>query len=194
MKQQAADLPTILFENQSVFEDWLKRNAAVSPGVWLQLAKKNSGIACVTYDEAVESALCYGWIDSQAKSYDDKTWIQRFTPRGKKSFWSKINTEKAEQLIASGRMTPYGLKAIEIAKQNGNWDNAYSAQSIATLPDDFATELEKNAKAKSFYESLNSQNKYAIIFRLQHAKKPETRMKHIARFLAMLENGEKIYP
>ncbi|HWQ96926.1 MAG TPA: YdeI/OmpD-associated family protein [Clostridia bacterium] len=193
MKQQAADLPTILFESQPAFEEWLKNNTS-SLGVWLQLAKKNSSVTSVTYDEAVESALCYGWIDSQKKAFDEKTWIQKFTPRGAKSYWSKVNTQKAEALIASGRMTPHGLRAIETAKQNGNWDNAYTAQSIATLPEDFAAELQQNTKAKSFYDSLNSQNKYAIIFRLQHAKKPETRTRHIAQFLDMLEKGEKIYP
>jgi uncharacterized protein YdeI (YjbR/CyaY-like superfamily) len=193
MKQHAADLPTILFESQPAFEEWLKNNTS-SLGVWLQLAKKNSGVTSVTYDEAVESALCYGWIDSQKKAFDEKTWIQKFTPRGAKSYWSKVNTQKAEALIASGRMTPHGLRAIETAKQNGNWDNAYTAQSIATLPEDFAAELQQNTKAKSFYDSLNSQNKYAIIFRLQHAKKPETRTRHIAQFLDMLEKGEKIYP
>lgn len=193
MKQQAADLPTILFESQPAFEEWLMNNTS-SSGVWLQLAKKNSGVTSVSYDEAVESALCYGWIDSQKKAYDENTWIQKFTPRGAKSYWSKVNTQKAEALIASGRMTPHGLRAIETAKQNGNWDNAYSAQSIASLPEDFAAELQQNTKAKFFYDSLNSQNKYAIIFRLQHAKKPETRMRHIAQFLEMLEKGEKIYP
>ena len=193
MKQQAADLPTILFESQPAFEEWLM-NHTTSPGVWLQLAKKNSGILSVTYDEAVESALCYGWIDSQKKAFDETTWIQKFTPRSAKSYWSKVNTQKAEALIASGRMKPQGMKAIETAKQNGNWDNAYSAQSIATLPEDFAAELLQNTKAKSFYDSMNSQNKYAIIFRLQHAKKPETRLRLIARFLEMLEKGEKIYP
>lgn len=194
MKQQAAELPIILIENQPAFEDWLKTNAASSAGVWLRFAKKGSGIASVSYAEALESALCYGWIDSQAKSFDDKTWIQRFTPRGKRSIWSKINTEKAEQLIAIGRMTPAGMKAIETAKQNGNWDNAYAAQSVAAPPDDFAAALEQNAEAKSFFETLNSQNRYAILFRIRNAKKPETRANRIQQFIKMLERGEKIYP
>jgi uncharacterized protein YdeI (YjbR/CyaY-like superfamily) len=148
----------------------------------------------VSYGEAVESALCYGWIDSQAKSYDDKTWIQKFTPRGAKSIWSKVNKEKAEALIANGRMTASGLKAIETARQNGNWDNAYEPQSIASLPEDFSAALERNAKAKGFYETLNSQNKYAILFRIQNAKKLETRANRIRQLIAMLEKGEKIYP
>jgi len=194
MDQKQVELPTILFENQPAFEDWLKNNAASSAGVWIRLAKKGSGVASVSYDEAVESALCYGWIDSQAKSYDERTWIQKFTPRGKRSIWSKINTEKAEALIAAGRMTPAGLKAIEAAKQNGNWDNAYAPQSVASLPEDFIAALEQNANAKAFFDTLNSQNRYAILFRIQNAKKPETRANRILQFIAMLEKGEKIYP
>ena len=194
MKQQAAELPIILFESQSAFEGWLNVNAPTSPGVWLQLAKKNAGITSISYDEAVESALCYGWIDSQSKSFDDKTWIQKYTSRGKKSIWSKVNKEKAEALLANGRMTPAGLQAIERAKQNGNWDKAYEPQSTASLPEDFAAMLEHNAKAKAFYDTLNSRNRYAILFRLQHASKPETRQNRMQQFLEMLEKGEKIYP
>lgn len=194
MKQQSVDLPILSFETQSSLEDWLKSNAASSAGVWLQIAKKNSGIASVSYDEAVESALCYGWIDSHKKTYDEKTWIQKFTPRGARSIWSKVNTEKAEALIAAGRMTEQGLKAIEKAKQNGNWDNAYEPQSVATMPEDFAKELEQNSKAKAFYDMLNGQNKYAILFRIRNAKKQETRTKRIQQFISMLERGEKIYP
>jgi len=194
MDQKPAELPTILFESQPAFEDWLKNNAASSAGVWLRFAKKGSGIASASYDEAVESALCYGWIDSQAKSYDEKTWIQKFTPRGKRSIWSKINTEKAEALIAAGQMTPAGMKAIETAKQNGNWDKAYAPQSAASPPEDFVSALEQNANAKAFFETLNSQNRFAILFRIQNAKKPETRANRIQQFIAMLEKGEKIYP
>jgi len=194
MKQQSDDLPTILFENKTAFENWLNTNADTSQGLWLQIAKKGSGIFSVTYDDAVESALCYGWIDSHKKTYDEKTWIQKFTPRGKRSIWSKINKEKAEFLIAAGRMTEQGLEAIETAKQNGNWDNAYEPQSVASLPEDFATELEQNPKAKAFYDMLNGQNKYAILFRIKNAKKAETRTNRIQQFISMLERGEKIYP
>ncbi len=194
MKQQSVDLPILSFETQSSLEDWLKSNAASSAGVWLQIAKKGSGIASVSYDEAVESALCYGWIDSHKKTYDEKTWIQKFTPRGARSIWSKVNKDKAETLIAVGRMSEQGLKAIENAKQNGNWDNAYEPQSVASLPEDFAKELEQNSKAKAFYDMLNGQNKYAILFRIKNAKKQETRTKRIQQFISMLERGEKIYP
>lgn len=194
MKQQSVDLPILSFETQSSLEDWLKSNAASSAGVWLQIAKKGSGIASVTYDEAVESALCYGWIDSHKKTYDEKTWIQKFTPRGARSIWSKVNKDKSEALIAVGRMSEQGLKAIENAKQNGNWDNAYEPQSVATMPEDFARELERNSKAKAFYDMLNVQNKYAILFRIKNAKKQETRANRIQQFISMLERGEKIYP
>jgi len=194
MKQQSVNLPILSFETQSSLEDWLKNNAASFIGVWLQIAKKGSGIASVTYDEAVESALCYGWIDSHKKTYDEKTWIQKFTPRGARSIWSKVNTEKAEALIAAGRMTEQGLHAIENAKQYGNWENAYEPQSVATMPEDFAKELQQNSKAKAFYDMLNGQNKYAILFRIKNAKKQETRTKRIQQFISMLERGEKIYP
>lgn len=194
MKQQSVDLPIISFETQSSMEDWLSSNAASSTGVWLQIAKKNSGIASVSYDEAVESALCYGWIDSHKKTYDEKTWIQKITPRGARSIWSKVNKDKAESLIAAGRMTEQGFKTIENAKQNGNWDNAYEPQSVATMPEDFAKELKQNSKAKAFYDMLNGQNKYAILFRIKNAKKQETRANRIQQFISMLERGEKIYP
>jgi len=194
MDHQSTEEPILFFESQQALEDWLLDHHRSSQGFWLQIAKKGSGIASVTYDEAVTSALCFGWIDSHKKTFDDKTWIQRFTPRGVRSIWSKVNKEKAESLIAAGRMTASGLKAIEAAKQNGNWDRAYESQSIATLPEDFAAALEQNAKAKSFYDTLNSQNRYAILFRLQNAKKKETRLKRIQQFIEMLEKGEKIHP
>ena len=194
MDQNSTELPVLFFESPLTLEDWLKNNACSSQGFWLQIAKKGSGVVSVSYDEAVESALCYGWIDSQKKTFDDKTWIHRFTPRGVRSIWSRVNKEKAELLIASGKMTAAGLEAIETAKQNGNWDKAYESQSIASLPEDFAAELERNAKAKAFYDTLNGLNKYALVFRLQNAKKQKTRLKRIQQFITMLEKGEKFYP
>ncbi|MCI0390819.1 MAG: YdeI/OmpD-associated family protein [Acidobacteria bacterium] len=173
---------------------WLDKNHTASSGVWLRLAKKTSGIKSVSYNEAVEAALCYGWIDGQKKSYDETTWLQKFTPRGVKSIWSKINKEKATQLIESGQMKPSGLKAIENAKQNGRWDEAYDSQSGATVPSDFQTALDRNAKAKAFFATLDSLNRYAILFRIQTAKKAETRTKRIEKFILMLEKKEKIYP
>lgn len=188
------DLPLMWFEDQSTFENWLEENYALSPGIRLHIAKKGSGAVTITYAEAVESGLCYGWIDSQKEKFDDSTWLQRFTPRGPKSIWSKVNKDKAEELIAAGRMKPAGVKAIERAKENGFWESAYAPQSDKSLPIDFEKELQKRPDAKAFFESLNSQNRYAILFRLQTAKKPETRQKRMNQFLDMLEKGEKIYP
>ena len=194
MDQTSAELPVLFFENPPSLEDWFITHHRASQGFWLQIAKKDSGVVSVSYDEALTIALCYGWIDSQKKTYDDKTWIQRFTPRGTRSIWSKVNKDKAVLLIAGGKMTASGLEAIETAKQNGNWDKAYESQSVASLPEDFAAELERSPKAKAFFDTLNGVNKYAIVFRLQNVKKQETRTKRIQQFITMLEKGEKIYP
>lgn len=186
--------PIILFKTQKDWEAWLDEHHASSSGVWLQLAKKASGISSVNYAEALDVALCYGWIDGQKKSYDEGSWLQKFTPRRPKSIWSKINREKVQQLIASGRMKPAGLKEVERAKQDGRWDAAYDSHRTATVPEDFREALEKNARAKAFFETLNSQNRYAILFRLQTAKKAETRQKRIQQFIQMLEKHEKLHP
>jgi uncharacterized protein YdeI (YjbR/CyaY-like superfamily) len=188
------ELPVMFFGEQQSLENWLENNHDTSPGIRLQIAKKNSGVVTVSYDEALESVLCYGWVDSQKEKFDEKMWVQRFTPRGAKSIWSKVNKDKAELLITNGRMKPSGFKAIEVAKKNGQWDKAYESQSIASLPEDFAIELERNVKAKAFYDTLDRQNKYSFLFRIHNAKKPETRAKRIQQFVTMLEKGEKIYP
>ncbi|MCS7462680.1 YdeI/OmpD-associated family protein [Paenibacillus doosanensis] len=189
-----SSLPIISFADPLSFESWLDDHCDTSPGIRLQIAKKNSGVVTISYNEALEVALCYGWVDSQKEAYDEKTWLQRFTPRGAKSIWSKVNKDKAEQLIANGRMKTSGYKAIEEARKNGNWDKAYESQSIASLPEDFAIELERNAEAKAFYDTLDRQNKYAILFRIHNAKKQETRDKRIRQFIQMLEKGQKIHP
>jgi uncharacterized protein YdeI (YjbR/CyaY-like superfamily) len=194
MSNNSNEIQLMLFGDQQSFEKWLKNNHDTSLRIRLQIAKKNSGVVTVSYDEALESALCYGWVDSQKEKFDEKTWVQRFTPRGAKSIWSKVNKEKAEHLIATGRMMPSGFEAIEAAKKNGQWDKAYESQSIASLPEDFAIELEHNVKAKAFYDTLDRQNKYAFLFRIHNAKKQETRAKRIQQFIMMLEKGEKIYP
>ncbi|MEP7339151.1 MAG: YdeI/OmpD-associated family protein [Acidobacteriota bacterium] len=188
------EIPVILFAKPKNWEAWLKANHAESKGLWLRLAKKNSGIESINYAEALDVALCYGWIDGQKKSYDDATWLQKFTPRGAKSIWSKINREKVEALIESKRMKPAGLKAIESAKQDGRWDAAYDSQSKATVPEDFQAALDQNAKAKAFFATLKSVNRYAILFRIQTAKKAETRAKRIRQFIEMLEKHETIHP
>ena len=184
------ELPTLPFESKKKFADWLAKNHDKSAGAWLKLAKKDAEIPSVTYAEAVEVALCYGWIDGQAGSFDDKYFLQKFTPRRPKSIWSKINVEKVERLIASGEMKPSGLKAVEAAKQDGRWTAAYSSPKNIVVPEDFQSALEKNKKAKAFFESLTGSKRYSFLFRIETAKKAETRMKRILQFLEMLEKGE----
>lgn len=189
-----ADLSILPFASQAKWADWLARQHDKSAGVWLKLAKKDSGIPSVTYDEALEIALCYGWIDGQKKSFDEKYFLQKFTPRRPKSIWSKINTGKAERLIASGQMKPAGLKAIEAAKADGRWEQAYTSQKTIFIPKDFEAALNKNKKAKAFFKSLNSANRYSFLFRIETAKKAETRANRIRQFMEMLEKGEKFHP
>jgi uncharacterized protein YdeI (YjbR/CyaY-like superfamily) len=189
---KSTDYPILPFENKKKWADWLAKQHDQSTGVWLKLAKKDSGILSVTYEEALDVALCYGWIDGQKKGFDDKYWLQKFTPRGPKSIWSKINTEKAERLIASGEMRPAGLKAVEAAKQDGRWDAAYSSQKNITISEDFQAALDKNNKAKAFFATLKSAERYSFLFRIYNAKKPETRARNIQKFVEMLEKGEKI--
>lgn len=188
------ELPIILFEKPSDWSSWLEENGAQASGIWLRLAKKASGITSITYAEAVEVALCHGWIDGLKRSYDESSWIQKFTPRRPKSIWSKINRSKVEALMASGQMRPAGLAEVERAKQDGRWDAAYDSYSTAAVPDDFEAALENSPEAKSFFATLNSTNRYAILFRIQTAKKPETRAKRIQEFVRMLEQHEVLYP
>jgi uncharacterized protein YdeI (YjbR/CyaY-like superfamily) len=188
------DLPVIQFEGPQTWVTWLDEHHATSSGVWLRIAKKASGMASVTYDQALEVALCYGWIDGQKKSYDQESWLQKFTPRGARSIWSKVNREKAEQLIARGAMQPAGLAAVEQAKQDGRWEAAYDSQRSASVPSDFQAALDQHEEARAFFATLNSRNRYAILFRIQTAKKPETRAKRIEQFIRMLANHETLYP
>ena len=188
------EIPVIMFKHPKDWADWLDKNHAVSSGLWLRLAKKAAGLESVNYDEALEVALCYGWIDGQKKSCDDSSWLQKFTPRGAKSIWSKINRAKAEKLIENGQMKPAGLLAVECARQAGRWEAAYDSQSEATVPLDFQTSLNGNAQAKAFFATLDSRNRYAILFRIQTAKKAETRARRIEQFIKMLEQNEKVYP
>jgi uncharacterized protein YdeI (YjbR/CyaY-like superfamily) len=176
-------IPIMLFQHPKDWAAWLDKNQATSSGLWLRLAKKASGLESASYAEALEVALCYGWIDGQKKSYDETSWLQKFTPRGVKSIWSKINREKAQALIQSGQMKPAGLQAIEAAQQDGRWDAAYDSASNATVPSDFQIELDKNALAKAFFATLDRTNRYAILFRIQTAKKAETRAKRIQQFI-----------
>ena len=178
----------------AVWEHWLKHQHASAAGVWIRMAKKDSGIASVTHAEALEVALCYGWIDGQLKAEDDKHFLRRFTPRTARSIWSKINRDKALKLIDEGRMQPAGLAEVERARTDGRWEAAYDAQSTAIVPPDLQAALDANHKAKDFFAKLDSRNRYAVLFRTQGAKKPGTRALRIARFVEMLAKGEKLYP
>jgi uncharacterized protein YdeI (YjbR/CyaY-like superfamily) len=162
--------------------------------VWIKVAKKGSGIASVDTAQALDVAICFGWIDSRREALDGDYFLQRYTPRRPRGRWSRINREKAERLIAEGRMRPAGLAEVERAKADGRWDAAYAGQRVATVPDDLQRELDARPAAKAFFDTLNSQNRYAILYRLQYAKKPETRARRLAKFVAMLEAGETIHP
>ena len=185
--------PVLLFETADDWAAWLEENHATSPGVWMQIGKKGSGLTSATHEEALEVALCHGWIDGQRKSLDETSFLQKFTRRGARSIWSKINRAKVEKLIESGRMRPPGLAEIERAKRDGRWDQAYDSHRTATVPGDLQAALDASPRAKAFFATLNSQNRYAILFRLQTAKKPETREKRLRDFVAMLERGETLH-
>ena len=194
-KKPQDDNPVMLFETQKDWADWLEENALASPGVWLRFAKMaSSELKSVSYAQALEVALCHGWIDGQKKSLDESSWLQKFTPRSAKSIWSKINREKAEALISSGRMKPGGLQAVERARQDGRWEAAYDSQRESSVPADLQAGLDGNPQAKAFFATLNSHNRYAILFRIQTAKKAETRARRIEQFIAMLERNEKLHP
>ena len=190
----AGDIPTLACETQHEWEAWLDVHHADTPAVWLTFAKKESGAASITYAEAVESALCYGWIDGQAASVDDRYWRQRFTPRRAKSVWSRVNREKATALIAAGRMRPAGLRQVEQAQANGRWDAAYDGQRTIAVPDDLRRALDGQPEAAAFFATLDSRNRYAVLYRVQTAQKPETRAARIEKYVAMLAAGRKIYP
>ena len=186
----STELLILPFETKKKFAEWLAKNHDESVGLWLKIAKKATGISTVTYAEALDVALCYGWIDGQKGSFDEQYFLQKFTPRRPKSIWSKINVEKVAGLIASGEMKPAGLKAVEAAKQDGRWAAAYSSQKNMEVPADFQSALNKNKKAKAFFETLTGSRRYSFLFRIETAKKAETREKRIRQFVEMLEQGE----
>ena len=187
-----ADLPILRFASQEEWEGWLEANQS-AVGVWMKIAKKASGIGSVTHAEALEVALCHGWIDGQRRRLDDEFFLQKFTPRTARSPWSRINREKAESLVEEGRMRPAGLAEMQRAKADGRWDVAYEPQSRATVPEDLQRELDERPEAAAFFAALDSRNRYAILYRLQDAKRPETRARRLAEFVAMLEEQRKIY-
>jgi len=184
------EFPILPFESKKKFAEWLAKNHDKSAGLWLKIAKKATGISTVTYAEALDVALCYGWIDGQKGSFDEQYFLQKFTPRRPKSIWSKINVEKVERLIASGEMKLSGLKAVEAAKLDGRWAAAYSSQKNMEVPADFQSALNKNKKAKAFFETLTGSRRYSFLLRIETAKKAETREKRIRQFVEMLAKGE----
>jgi uncharacterized protein YdeI (YjbR/CyaY-like superfamily) len=188
------DEPTISFLSQAAWEAWLDEHHTTSAGVWLQIARKDSGIDTVSHPEALDVAICYGWIDAQRRKGDGDYFLQRFTPRRPKSKWSRVNRDKALRLIEQRRMKPAGLREVEKARADGRWEAAYEPQSAIAVPDDLQRELDRNDRARSFFATLDSRNRYAILYRIQDAKKPETRATRIQKFVAMLGEGKKIYP
>jgi uncharacterized protein YdeI (YjbR/CyaY-like superfamily) len=186
-------LPRIFFSSSAAWELWLADNHA-SDGVWVKIAKKDVDIASVRYPEVLDGALCFGWIDGRREALDGRHFLQRFTPRRSRSRWSQINREKAEELIAQDRMRPAGLAEVERAKADGRWAAAYAGQRTSAVPDDLKRELDARPEAKAFFAALSSQNRYAIVYRLNAAKKAETRARRLAKFIAMLEAGETIHP
>jgi uncharacterized protein YdeI (YjbR/CyaY-like superfamily) len=188
------DHPKIYFASAAEWEQWLEDNHASARGVWIKMAKKDAGIDSVRYPEVLDPALCFGWIDGRREALDDRYFLQRFTPRRPRSRWSRINREKVERLIAEGRMRPAGLAEVERAKADGRWDAAYEPQSNSTVPDDLRRELDARPRAKAAFSELNRQNRFAILYQLHDAKKPETRARRLAQFVAKLEAGERIVP
>jgi uncharacterized protein YdeI (YjbR/CyaY-like superfamily) len=187
-------LPRIHFASQAEWEGWLEEHHDGADGVWIKMGKKDAGLASVRYPEVLESALCFGWIDGRREALDERFFLQRFTGRRPRSRWSRINRETAERLIAEGRMRAAGLAEVERAKADGRWEAAYEGQRRIAVPADLQRELEARPKAREFFAQLNRQNRYAILYRLQDAKKPQTRARRLMKFLAMLEAGETIHP
>lgn len=185
--------PVIAFPSAPAWHDWLAEHHSTADGLWVKFAKKGSGVESVTYAEAIEVALCYGWIDGHKRSLDARFWLQRFTPRAPRSRWSKINCAKAAALIETGMMKPAGLQEIERAKADGRWDSAYAPQRTAGVPEDLQRELDLDHRARDFFASLDAHNRYAILYRIQDAKRPETRARRIATYVHMLSEHKKIY-
>jgi uncharacterized protein YdeI (YjbR/CyaY-like superfamily) len=188
------DLPIVALASQAAWREWLAEQHATSAGLWLQIAKKDSGIETVSHAEALEVALCYGWIDGQGAAFDEYYWLVRFSPRQPRSKWSKINRDKATELIEKGAMQPSGLREVERAKADGRWDAAYEGQRNATVPEDLQRALDADERARAFFATLDRANRFAIIYRVQDAKRPDTRARRIEQFVAMLSEGKKIYP
>jgi uncharacterized protein YdeI (YjbR/CyaY-like superfamily) len=193
-KAKHDDYPMLFFSDKAAFEKWLDKNHAKSGGIWLKIARAGSGIKSLNYADAVDACLCFGWIDGTRKSLDEEYFVQKYTPRRSGSIWSVINQKKVQQFIAEGNMRPAGLAAIEAAKKNGQWDKAYESQKAISIPPDLQKALDAKPKAKKFFATLSSQNRYSILFRIANVKKEETKARKIKEFVAMLEKGQTIYP
>ena len=191
---RADSLPIRRFARERDWAAWLSRNHDRSPGLWLQIAKKGADIPSVSYPAALDVALCYGWIDAQKRSHSDKFWLQKFGPRARRSLWSRNNRERALALSAAGRMHPPGMAEIERAKADGRWERAYDSPKTAEVPDDLRVALDAQPAAAEFFAGLDSINRYAILHRIQGAKKPETRARRIEQFVAMCSRGETVHP
>lgn len=187
------ELPIKSFISEAAFETWLEKNHARSPGLWVRFFKKGAPRKSLTHRDALDAALCYGWIDGQLKKFDDMSYLHKFTPRGARSVWLKVNREHVERLTKEGRMQPAGLAAVAAAKKDGRWGKAYDSPSTMEVPADFLKALAKNEKARLFFDTLNRANRYAIAWRLQTAKKPETRQKRMDAIVAMLSRNEKFH-
>ncbi|HEY6088378.1 MAG TPA: YdeI/OmpD-associated family protein [Gemmatimonadaceae bacterium] len=187
------EIPIRAFKDVKAWESWLAKHHAATKGIWLRIAKKASGLKSVTYAEALEIALCYGWIDAQKRGESDTTFLQRFLPRRPRSIWSKINRQKVEELIEAGRMKPAGLEQVERARKDGRMDAAYDSPKSATITPEFQSALNRNPRAKAFFETIRASNRYALLWRIQTARKAETRDKWIRKAIEMLEKGETIH-
>jgi uncharacterized protein YdeI (YjbR/CyaY-like superfamily) len=187
-------LLVLSFGRAEEWEDWLEANHAIVTGLWLKIAKKESGITSISYQEALDAALCYGWIDGQKAPYDDRFWLQRFTPRSKKSKWSRINRDKVLELERQGRMKTAGMTQVEAARADGRWADAYEPQSMMTVPEDLRRELDADPEAAAFFAILDRTNRYAILYRLRDAKRPDTRTRRLEQFVQLLREGRKLYP
>lgn len=188
------DYPVLSFERREQFAAWLASHHATAPGIWLRLMKKKSGANSITYPEALELAIAWGWIDGQLKALDERSWLRKFSPRGPRSTWSKINRDTALRLIAAQQMQPPGLEQVERAKRDGRWKAAYDSPRNATVPPDLAAALERSPRAAAFFQTLEARNRYAVLYRVQAPKKAETRARKVRELVAMLERGEKIHP
>jgi uncharacterized protein YdeI (YjbR/CyaY-like superfamily) len=193
VSDERGGLPIVGFANSDELERWLEAQPQDAKGLWIKFAKKGSGIASVTKAEAIDAALCFGWIDGQLDTYDERHWLIRFTPRKRGSKWSLVNRTRAAELIEMGRMRAGGLAQVEAAKADGRWDAAYASASKAEVPDDLRAALDANSKARAFFATLSGANRYAILYRIGAVKRPETRARKIAEFVAMLDRGETIH-